>query len=50
MFRARYINLCTKKVYWRTIWADSLNEADRLARRYCRKGFMLAFIEKEGYV
>lgn len=40
MYSARFYNQATGAEYWRTVWADSINEAMRLADRMCRKGFV----------
>lgn len=44
MFKARYINLKTKAEYWRTVWADGINEAMTVADRYAKKGFICASV------
>ena len=45
MFKAKYIPITTGsrplKSYWRTIPADTINEAMAIAKRYVRKGYML---------
>ena len=55
MWRAKYIwrgdPLAAPKgclEYWRTVYGDDNSEADRLARRYCNKGYMLASVVKPG--
>ena len=30
--------------YWRTVWADDVNHAKTLAKRYTRKGYMLCLV------
>jgi hypothetical protein len=41
MFKARYFNRTTFGEYFRTIWADSEPEANKIAKRYARKGYRL---------
>ena len=43
-FRAKYICITTERLpdYWRSVDADNVNEAMTIARRYVRKGYMLA--------
>lgn len=33
--------------YYRTVYADSVNEAGKLAARYTRKGFLLASVTQQ---
>jgi hypothetical protein len=52
IFKARYqrktdLRHITDVVYWLTITADDLRDAQRLARRYARKGFILAFLASQ---
>lgn len=49
-FIARYIHRRgLDPDYWRTIHADTLNEASKEAERYTRKGFiMVGLTQKEG--
>lgn len=46
MYKARYFNTDTGASYWRTVFADSVNEATRLAERYVRKGFICSTVFK----
>lgn len=41
-FLARYICQYAAGEYFRTIYADNINEAMRLADRFARKGFITA--------
>lgn len=47
MFKARYIHRKTGAQYWRTVWADSINEAFSMAERYTRKGYYCHSLKKE---
>ena len=38
-FLACYLSLDRTKSYWRTIWADTLNEATGISRYYARNGY-----------
>ncbi len=40
-FTAQYLNPKTFHTYYRTVWADSVNEAINAARRYSNKGYRL---------
>lgn len=45
-FLARYLSLSgDKPEYYRTIYADSVNEAIKLADRYTRKGYLCAGVK-----
>lgn len=42
-FKARYLHRRGEFAeYYRTVWADSVNEAIRIAERYARKGYLCA--------
>ena len=44
-FKCHYISTTdTSNQYWRTVDADSVNEATTLAKRYRRKGYMLGAV------
>jgi hypothetical protein len=48
-FKAHYIpqgaaQRALAQDYWRTVYADSVNEATMLAKRYTRKGYMLGLV------
>ncbi len=45
MYLAHYIHP-TEKTYYRTIWAESINEATRLAIKYARKGYKVATVRQ----
>ena len=49
-FLAEYIHREGKEdKYYRTIWADSLNEATKISNKYARKGFICRHTtQKEG--
>jgi hypothetical protein len=52
IFKARYqrktdLPHITDVVYWLTIIADDLIDAQRLASKYQRKGFILAFLASQ---
>ena len=41
-FKARYIHRRQQAPeYWRTIQADNLNDAARIAERYAKKGYIM---------
>ena len=40
-FKARYTSYCGKHEYWRTIYADNINEAIKMADRLARKGYVV---------
>ena len=42
-FKAHYIHMTIKGApdYWRTVYADDINEATRIAKQYARKGYRL---------
>lgn len=42
MFKARYNN--GTDCYYRTVYADSEHEANKLAKRYARKGYRLTYL------
>jgi len=44
-FLAYYFNL-TGQDYYRTIWADDINMATRIANRFCNKGYVRGLIEQ----
>jgi hypothetical protein len=50
-FQAQYKNIKltagNRPDYWRTVDADTLSEADKLARRMSRKGYRLHFLTQE---
>lgn len=47
-FVARYIIRGEESEHYRTIYADDINEANKLAMRYTPKGYMLlSVIEKQ---
>lgn len=35
--------------YYRSLWADDVTEAGRIARRYTRKGYRLLIISQKDY-
>lgn len=48
-FLARYMHRRHERSeYWRTIYADTLNEAIKQAERYTRKGFIMAGVTQAG--
>lgn len=47
MFVSKYKNLTTGETYYKTVYGDSLIEADKQAQRYCRKGFTLLTMTKK---
>ncbi len=40
MYKAKYVHP-TKETYWKTVWADSPNEADKLASKWLKKGYQV---------
>lgn len=44
MFTAYYINRKTHENYFRTVFADDANEAEKMARRYANKGFIVSWV------
>lgn len=48
MYIAKYFNRETGAEYYRTIYADSINEAIKTADRWARKGFIARNITKKG--
>lgn len=44
MWRVRYYNRQSGAEYWKTVWADDVCEAEYRAKRFCRKGFMVALV------
>jgi hypothetical protein len=47
-FKARYMHRRQlEPEYYRTVYADTLNEAIRLANRYARKGFIMAGVTQQ---
>jgi len=40
-FLSRYINRLDGIHYFRTVWADGINEATRKSERYAKKGYIL---------
>lgn len=48
MFKAKYVHTINDgDYYWRSIPADNLREADRMARRWCKKGWFLISVVQE---
>ena len=48
MFKAKYMHLIDDdSFYWRSIPAYDLREADRIARRWCKKGWCLLSVVQE---
>lgn len=49
MYRAHYIHRtdATKRDYYRTIYADSINEAITIANRGARKGYVFKTLRKD---
>lgn len=45
MWNAKYLNRVTGHTYWRTVYADTPNEASREADKYANKGYMCSYIE-----
>lgn len=48
MYTAHYINRESGAEYYRTIYADTINEAIKIANRWARKGFIARNILKRG--
>lgn len=46
-FVVRYDNFTSKRYYYRTVFADSEPEAEKLGKRFTRKGFIIT--SKRGY-
>ena len=53
MFKAKYMLVDAaikgKAYYWRSIPADTINEAMAIAKRYVRKGYMLSGVATSRY-
>lgn len=47
MWRARYRSLTDGEEYWRTVWADQVNEATKKADRMAKKGFRCVSVTLE---
>jgi len=48
-FTVKYLNRHTKEVYFRTVDADDLREAEKIAERMARKGFIVASIVQKNF-
>lgn len=46
MWLAKYINRKTGAFYWRTVMADTVNEATRAANRLTKKGFLCVGVKQ----
>lgn len=49
MFTVHYLNRVSGAEYYRTVRADNVSEAMRIAKRYERKGFIYTTIKQKGF-
>lgn len=42
MWKARFLNRKTGHDYWKTIWANDEPEANKISKRFARKGYICA--------